>query len=150
MAAKSTLAELYTGDRHPLFARRDDAQQLDTETFGKLMVFAWAARNGRSDFPDRDALAKEFLENRKSLPEPASNLMNPEPRAIGQAAIAEYSQYMTAAQDAGLVKRYNPAFVRCHVEVGLLEARDRLDEFRGKYPDVISWLDERVKKLSKA
>ncbi len=146
----SRLAAAYSagGNATSLFAPLTKSARLSPETFGALIVFAWAARNGRSDLPDRDALAAEFLQHRHELPPEGLEVLHPEVRAIGGEAIAEYSEYMAAAQDAGLIRRYNPAYVRCHVEVGQIEARDRLAEYRRTYGDLINWLDNRIEKLS--
>jgi hypothetical protein len=131
-----------------LFAPLRQKAALDAETFGKLIVFAWASRHGRSDFPDSETWAKELLPHRGELPGDARDVLHAETRALGAATIAEYSDYMAAAQDAGLVRRYNPAYIRCHVEVGQLEACDRLNDYREKYGTVIHWLEKRVERLS--
>jgi hypothetical protein len=149
-AQASRLAAAYStgGSSTSLFAPLTKSALLNPETFGALIVFAWAARNGRSDLPDRDTLAAEFLEHRHELPPEGLDVLHPETRSIGNEAIAEYSEYMAAAQDAGLIRRYNPAYVRCHVEVGQIEALDRLAEYRRTHGDLIKWLENRVEKLS--
>lgn len=144
------LADTYRSarrDKHPLFDVLPRRPEISPDVFGQLIVYAWAAKNGPSDLPARDVLVEELLKNRASLPREVQAVMHSESRATGEAAISEYSEYMAAAQDAGLIKRYNPNYIRCRVEVGQLQAQDRLAEYKEQYPAIVAWLEARVENL---
>lgn len=149
-AKAKSLADAYKdgADSHHIFTPLRSAPKLDAETFGKLIVFAWAAKNGQSDLPDRDSLVQELLENRDSLSDEGKDVLHAKPRAIGEPTIAEFSEYMAASQDAGLIKRFNPAYIRCHVEIGKIEAEDRLVDYKHAHGDLIGWLTDRMDALS--
>jgi hypothetical protein len=127
---------------HPLLSPLDSLR-LTPALFGKLLVLAWAERNGRSDLPDRRTIINELIQAADTAPDQVRTVMHVEDRVTGP-SISEYTDYMVAAQDDGFVKRYNPAFVRSSVEVGAVEASNLLAAYEGDFLDVIVWLRDRI------
>ena len=133
-------------ENHPLL-RTLPRLRLTPELFGKLFVLAWAESHGRSDLADRDRIISAFLSGADDAPSAVRDVMHLEDRITGP-SIAEYTDYMVAAQDDGLLKRWNPAHVRCYVEVAEDEAEAMLADYENEFADVVSWLRKRVKEIA--
>jgi hypothetical protein len=128
------------------FTRSRRKLSLTPELFGKLLVLIWGEQHGKSDLADRDAVIQALLDATDTAPDSVRSVMHIEDRISGP-SIAEYTQYMVAAQDDGLLKRYNPAYVRCHVEVQPSEAEYLLESYEEDFASELAWLRERVRQL---
>ena len=62
--------------------------------------------------------------------------------------ISEYSDYMIGAQDDGMIKRWNPSYAQCRVEIGPIEARNLLNRYSQSFAGEITWLRDVVNNLS--
>lgn len=131
---------------HPLLPKKHNLD-LSSSLFGKLFVLAWAERNGPSKLAGREEVVREFLRAADKAPESIQSIMHVEDRITGP-SIAEFTDYMIAAQDDGLLKRYNPAYIRCFVDADAFEASTVLQSFEQKFGPEIHWLRERVEALS--
>lgn len=119
---------------------------LTPSVFGKVLVAAWAAHMGRSDFPRRDLIMRELLAAAGTAPPEVKAVMHVDDCLTGP-AIAEYSEYMAAAQMDGLVKRYNPDYVRVAVEIDRLTGKDILEMYTHDRPHVRKWIEDVVGRL---
>ncbi|GLK77658.1 hypothetical protein GCM10008171_29120 [Methylopila jiangsuensis] len=118
---------------------------LTTAILGKLIVAAWAAENGRSDLPRRERVMAALLDRANDAPAEVRQVMHVDRRLTGP-VIAEYSEYLASAQIDGLIKRYNPDYVRVAVEIDRATGADLLNDYRDR-PAVVEWVKSVTRKL---
>ncbi|NYZ16733.1 hypothetical protein HL658_29655 [Azospirillum sp. RWY-5-1] len=134
-------------DNHPAVAA-PPTLRLTPAIFGKLLVAAWAARHGRTDFPPRDRITDVLLERAGEAPADVDSILCVDDRITGP-VLADWSEYMAAAQMSGLVKRLNPDYVRVVVEIDGLTGRDLLDDYTRGKPELKRWVETVVDDLSR-
>ena len=120
---------------------------LTPSIFGKLLVAAWALKHGRSDLPHRDEIIGVLLSSAETAPPEVRAVMHLDDR-IHSSEIAEYSEYMVAAQMDGLIKRYNPDYIRTSVEIDRLTGSHLVDLYTKGKDNLRSWVEMVVDQLS--
>lgn len=116
-------------------------RSLTSEMFGKLLVLAWAEKYGRSILPSQESLTSALLA--ADAPERVKAVLHVDDRT-GEAKIQEFTQYVVAAQEDGLLRRMNPSYVMGEVKIDAPFARRLLEQFAKHYRPEIHWLRERV------
>lgn len=118
-----------------------ELRPLTSEMFGKLLVLAWAEQHGRSILPSRESLTFALLAD--PAPERVQSILHVDDRT-GEPRIQEFTEYVIAAQQDGLLRRMNPSHVVGEVRVDAPVARRLLGQFAKYYEREISWLRARV------
>jgi hypothetical protein len=123
---------------------------LTPELFGKLLVLVWAERFGRSILPSREELTQVLVGGSEAdhVPQTVLDVMHLDQR-LGAETIVEFTDYVLAAQEAGLVQRLNPSFVSGAVQIGSFDARKLLSVFEDDLKPEIEWIRSRLEKKYK-
>ena len=120
--------------------------ELTAELFGKLFALVWAEKFGRSMLPSRAEITKLLIGSGDDIPESIEDIMHQDER-LGTRTIAEFTDYILAAQEAGLVQRMNPSFVSGAVQIGSFDARKLLSMFEDDLKQEIDWLRSRINRM---
>src|SRR5262249_4767549 len=119
--------------------------ELTPAIFGKMLLLVWAERNGRSVLPSREELSKCLLES-VTPPRAISAIMHVDSRG-GARRIQEFTYYMAAAQEAGLLRRMNPSYVAGESTIDRATAAKMLGRYVDMFPTEVAWLQKRIAPL---
>lgn len=121
--------------------------RMTPELFGKILVAAWAAKKGQSDFPQKELVIETLIAAAEEAPDDIKKVLSVEDR-IGRETLANYSDYIAAAQMDGLVKRFNPDLVRVSVRLDRTNGANLLDKLTSGRENVRQWVDDCIEKLN--
>jgi hypothetical protein len=103
-----------------------------------LLAIVCAARG--QQMPNREALTKLFL-NRQDVPEHLKSVFQFAKRYEGPTLVT-YTDMIDAAQQAGIIRRFNPGHVNVAADLDPLSAQHLLQMTNSDFNDDIAWLEK--------
>jgi hypothetical protein len=117
---------------------RRPRQDISADVLGKLLAVVCTAR-GRQ-MPNRETLTKLFL-NRQDVPERLKSALQFVERYEGPALVT-YTDMIDSAQQAGIIRRFNPGHVNVAADMDPLSAQHLLQMRNFEFTDEIAWLEK--------
>lgn len=116
---------------------RQPQREISAEALGVLLALAYLAHSGAA-LPGREELTKLFLD-RGDVPERLRNAIQFADRYDGS-TLTTYTEMVDFAQQAGVLRRFNPGHVNTGTELGPLEAQHLLQMAATEFATEIDWL----------
>jgi hypothetical protein len=116
---------------------RRPREEISADVFGMLLAIICAA-HGR-EMPSRDALTKLFL-RRQDTPQRLKDALQFVERHEGP-SLMTYTDMIDAAQQAGIIRRFNPGHISVATDIDQLNAQHLLQMANLEFNDEITWLE---------
>jgi hypothetical protein len=117
---------------------RRPRRDISADVFGMLLAIVCAARG--QQMPNPEGLTKLFL-NRQDVPEHLKSVFQFAERYEGPTLVT-YTDMLDGAQQAGIIRRFNPAHVSVAADLDPLSAQHLLQMTNSDFNDDIAWLEK--------